>query len=208
VFAFFGAPLDLPDHAFRSCLSAITMRRLEQELNLKYQAEGLSPTPVLTRIGINTGDMVVGNMGTQNKMNYTIMGNAVNLAARLEGVNKQYGTWILATEDTVKEAGDQIVSRYLDQVRVVGISTPVRIYEILETAEGASPEMLKTVELFNRGKDLFDRREWAAAAAAFEAVLNHAAGDGPAEIYRQRCEEYRNTPPPADWDGVFNLSSK
>ncbi|MDR0300743.1 MAG: adenylate/guanylate cyclase domain-containing protein, partial [Treponema sp.] len=108
IIAFFGAPLELKDHALHACLSAIAMRKLETELNKTIMEQKLSPMPLLTRIGINTGDMVAGNMGTANKMNYTIMGNAVNLAARLEGVNKQYGTWILASEDTVRETGGKL----------------------------------------------------------------------------------------------------
>jgi adenylate cyclase len=147
-------------------------------------------------------------MGTQQKMDYTIMGNAVNLAARLEGVNKQYGTWILASEDTIKEAGETILSRRLDRVRVVGIDTPVRLCEVLETVDRAAPEQLKKVEIFHEGLDIFERRDWTSAAALFESVLNIVPDDGPAELYRKRCEEYRKTPPAADWDGVYNMSQK
>ncbi|MDR1251827.1 MAG: adenylate/guanylate cyclase domain-containing protein, partial [Treponema sp.] len=113
IIAFFGAPLDLPDHPLRACVSAITMKRIERDINQAILTEKMSPKPLLTRIGVNTGYMVAGNMGTENKMNYTIMGNAVNLASRLEGVNKQYGTWILASEDTVKETGDHLLYRRL-----------------------------------------------------------------------------------------------
>jgi adenylate cyclase len=137
IIAFFGAPLELKDHALRACISAINMKKAEDELNQFVVKNNMSPMPLLTRIGINTGDMVAGNMGTENKMNYTIMGNAVNLAARLEGVNKQYGTWILASEDTVREAGDSLLTRKLDRVRVVGINEPVRLHEILDIVENA-----------------------------------------------------------------------
>jgi adenylate cyclase len=208
IIAFFGAPLDLPDHALRSCASSIIMKRAEQELNLKYAANGLSPLPLLTRIGINTGSMVVGNMGTQQKMDYTIMGNAVNLAARLEGVNKQYGTWILASEDTIKEAGETIVSRRLDRVRVVGIDKPVRLCEVLETTDRAAPELLKMTKIFHEGLDIFENRDWTSAAALFESALNINPDDGPSELYRKRCAEYRAKPPEGDWDGVYNLSQK
>ncbi|MDR1106869.1 MAG: adenylate/guanylate cyclase domain-containing protein [Treponema sp.] len=208
IIAFFGAPLELEDHARRACMSAIAMKRVERELNARYRENGSSPGPLLTRIGINTGSMVVGNMGTRQKMDYTIMGNAVNIAARLEGVNKQYGTWILASEDTVKEAGGGIVSRRLDRVEVVGITAPVRLYEILETAENAPPEMLAQVELFHRALDLFEGREWSAAENAFEEAANLAPGDAPSELYRRRCREYRENPPPDGWDGIARLSQK
>jgi adenylate cyclase len=208
IIAFFGAPLELPDHALRACISAIAMKRIERELNARNEKNGLSPGPLLTRIGINTGSMVVGNMGTQQKMDYTIMGNAVNLAARLEGVNKQYGTWVLASEDTVNETGGKIISRRLDRVEVVGIATPVRLYEILELSENAPPELLTKVELFHHALDLFESREWAAAETVFGEVLNLAPDDAPAELYHTRCSEYRKTQPGDDWDGGVRLSRK
>jgi adenylate cyclase len=208
IIAFFGAPLDVADHALRVCASAIIMKRMEGELNKKYAETGLSPAPLYTRIGINTGPMVVGNMGTQQKMDYTIMGNAVNLAARLEGVNKQYGSWILASEDTVKETGNNILSRRLDRVRVVGIYEPVRLYEVLEIAAEAPKRMLDMVALFHTALDIFENRDWSAAEAAFEAVLNHTPEDGPARMYLERCRLYRNSPPEKEWDGVVTLDQK
>jgi adenylate cyclase len=207
IIAFFGAPLDLEDHALRACVSALLMKRLEGELNKAYAEKDWSPSPLYTRIGINTGDMVVGNMGTQKKMDYTIMGNAVNLASRLEGVNKQYGTWILSSEDTVNGTAGKIVSRRLDRIRVVGLNEPVRIHEILALAEEASPHMLRMIELFHQALDIFENRDWAAAETAFEAVLNHDPGDRPAKIYLKRCGQYRNKPP-EQWDGVYNLDQK
>jgi hypothetical protein len=152
--------------------------------------------------------MVVGNMGTQQKMDYTIMGNAVNLAARLEGVNKQYGTWILASEDTVNESGGKILSRRLDRVRVVGIDKPVRLHEVLELTEAASPELIKKVELFHHALGIYESRDWTAAQTAFEAVLNIASDDGPSQLYLKRCEEHRKTTPKGDWDGIVNINQK
>jgi class 3 adenylate cyclase len=207
IIAFFGAPLELEDHALRACASALVMKQLEEGLNKTYLEKGLSPLPLYTRIGINTGDMVVGNMGTQKKMDYTIMGNAVNLASRLEGVNKQYGTWILASEDTIKETAGKIISRRLDRVRVVGINEPVRLHEVLAFAGEAPPQTLRTVELFHHALDLFENRDWAAAETAFKEVLNHAPADSPAKLYLERCGEYRNMSP-EQWDGIFNLTRK
>ena len=132
IIAFFGAPVAFDNHAFRSCLAAVRMKKMERILNEHFLAEKLSPTALHTRIGINTGEMVVGNMGTARKMDYTIMGNSVNLASRLEGVNKQYGTWILVSEATRTEAGDSFLFRQLDKVRVVGISNPVRLFELID----------------------------------------------------------------------------
>jgi adenylate cyclase len=208
IIAFFGAPLEMPDHALRACTSAIIMKRIERELNAKFAETNLSPMPLLTRIGINTGDMVVGNMGTQQKMDYTIMGNAVNLSARLEGVNKQYNTWILASEDTVKGCGGKIISRRLDRVRVMGIHEPVRLYEILDLAGDASPALIEKVGLFDRAITFFENREWSAAETAFETVLKASPDDGPAKIFIERCRLYQTEAPEQDWDGVFSMDRK
>jgi adenylate cyclase len=208
IIAFFGAPLETPDHALRACTSAIIMKRIERELNAGFAETNFSPMPLLTRIGINTGDMVVGNMGTQKKMDYTIMGNAVNLSARLEGVNKQYNTWILASEDTVKGCEGKIICRRLDRVRVMGIHEPVRLYEIMDLAGDASPALIEKVELFNHAITLFENREWPAAEAAFEMVLKAGPDDGPAKIFMERCKLYQTRAPDQDWDGVFNLDRK
>jgi len=208
IIAFFGAPLDLSDHALRACVSAITMKRIEAELNKTVMDINMSPSPLLTRIGINTGSMVAGNMGTQNKMNYTIMGNAVNLAARLEWVNKQYGTWILASEDTIRETGDYLLTRKLDRVRVVGIHEPVRLYELIDIAEKAGEQQRKTVKVFHNALDCFEKREWKVAMEGFNEVLAIREDDPPSKKYLERCENFIKKPPVDTWDGVYNLTEK
>jgi len=208
IIAFFGAPLDLADHAMRACVSAIKMKKAEEELNKVIMEQKLSPSPLLTRIGINTGNMVAGNMGTANKMNYTIMGNAVNLAARLEGVNKQYGTWILASEDTIKETGQQLLSRKLDRVRVVGINEPVRLHELIELYELAESSQKKLVSTFHDALDHFEKRDWKSAAGGFKEALSIKNDDHPSRMYLERCEQFVVKPPDDKWDGVYNLTSK
>ena len=208
IIAFFGAPLELPDHAARACAAAVVMKRLEADVNKYVIENGISPSPLLTRIGINSGDMVVGNMGTQKKMNYTIISNAVNLAARLEGVNKQYGTWILAAEDTVRETADQFLTRRLDRIRVVGIKEPVQIYEVLETTEHAPDALRQRVELFHKALKLFEVRHWSDAGKGFYQLMKQFPDDGPAGLYLNRCREYIKNEPAEDWDGVFNILEK
>jgi adenylate cyclase len=208
IIAFFGAPLDLEDHALRACISAITMKKIEGELNKTIMEQNLSPYPIFTRIGINTGDMVAGNMGTENKMNYTIMGNAVNLASRLEGVNKQYGTAILVSEATVREAGDQLFTRKLDRVRVVGINEPVRLYELVDTAEHAAPDQKELVAIFHEALDHFEKRDWTQASDGFKKALSLKADDNPSKMYYERSAEFGKKPPANAWDGVYNLTSK
>jgi class 3 adenylate cyclase len=207
IIAFFGAPLKQDDHALRSCRSAVLMKRAEAELNKLIMEQNLSPTPLFTRIGINSGDMVAGNMGTDKKMNYTIMGDAVNLAARLEGVNKQYNTWILASDNTIWETGDRFLVRRLDRVRVVGKSEPVQLYNVLDILEDASAEQKNLVTLFHQALDYFEQRDWKKASEGFREVLSMEE-DGPASLYLKRCEQYRANVPEDGWDGVFNLTEK
>jgi len=208
IIAFFGAPLELPDHAIRACATAVVMKRLESDVNKYVMENGISPSPLLTRIGINSGDMVVGNMGTQKKMNYTIISNAVNLAARLEGVNKQYGTWILATENTVKETEGKFLTRRLDRIRVVGINEPVQIYEIVETMEQAPDALREKIELFHKSLDFFEGRRWNDAGKGFLQILSKFPDDGPSSLYLKRCKQFINHQPLPDWDGVFNITEK
>jgi adenylate cyclase len=208
IIAFFGAPQEMPDHALRACVSAIAMKKLESALNKKYEENRWSPSPLLSRVGINSGDMVVGNMGTQKKMDYTIMGNEVNLAARLEGVNKQYGTWILASDSTVRGTGGKILSRPLDRVRVVGIQEPVRLHEIMDLAEAASPETAALAAQFAEALELFEKRDFAGAERSFAAALQLAPGDRPSQLYRDRCAALLKDPPADSWDGVYNLTEK
>jgi len=208
IISFFGAPLDLPDHALRACVSAICMKRIEKEANKYITEKMLSPLPLHTRIGINTGEMVVGNMGTQKKMNYTIISNAVNLAARLEGVNKQYGTWILASENTVKETEGRLLSRRLDRITVIGIEEPVRIYEILETNADAAPALHELAGLFQTALNIFEKRDWKSAESAFAQVLKVFPNDVPTLLYLNRCHKYRQYPPKDDWNGIFDVVEK
>jgi adenylate cyclase len=208
IIAFFGAPLELEDHAYRACLSAVQMKRIEHDLNRRFVEQGLSPSPLQTRVGINTGEMVVGNMGTLQKMDYTIMGNAVNLAARLEGVNKQYGTWILTSEHTSKAAGDQFTVRQLDRVRVVGIKQPVRLFELIEEKDRTSPATREALDTFHAALENFEAREWEQSEKLFRAVQRFMPDDGPSGFFLERIKKFKKTPPAENWDGVFNLTLK
>jgi len=208
IVSFFGAPLDLEDHALRACTAGIIMKRLEGEINKYVLEKGISPMPLLTRIGINTGEMVVGNMGTQKKMNYTIISNAVNLASRLEGVNKLYGTWVLATDSTIQETDDRFLTRRLDRIRVVGINEVVHINEVLELKSDASDTMFELVYRFQKALELFEKRNWKEAENAFIQALKLAPKDGPSRLYIRRCRQYLEYPPKAEWDGIFDLSEK
>jgi class 3 adenylate cyclase len=208
IVSFFGAPLELEDHAIRACTAGIIMRRMETDINKYIMEKGISPSPLLTRIGLNTGEMVVGNMGTQKKMNYTIISNAVNLASRLEGVNKQYGTWILASDSTIKETKGKLLTRRLDRVKVVGINEATLIHEILELKSDATDALFELVYLFHKALDIYENRRWKDAENAFEQVLKLYPNDGPSKLFAERCRQYHEYPPAVDWDGSVNITEK
>jgi adenylate cyclase len=155
--------------------------------------------------------MVVGNMGTPNKMDYTIMGNAVNLAARLEGVNKQYNTGgILISEYTREKIGDEFLVRGLSRVRVVGVTTPLRLYELLDIRDQAPPELTEMTAVWDRGFTAYENREFAQALKHFKTIYEKNNLDLAAKLYRDRCEKYLSVPPAEEhWDnGVDNLTEK
>jgi adenylate cyclase len=209
IVAFFGAPLYREDHAVLACRSAIRMKQAEKELNKRLREERRSPSPLFTRIGINTGNMVVGNMGAANKMDYTIMGNTVNLAARLEGVNKQYRTGgILISEYTKNSIGEEFLCRTLDRVRVVGIKTPVRLYELLGLREETAAGQLEAAAAWEEAIAFYEWRDFKKAGRIFDMLAKGYAEDKTAELYRGRCLGFLKTPPPDDWDGVNNLTAK
>lgn len=207
IVSFFGAPVSLENHAASAISSAIEMKKQEDILNEYLLEEGLLSDPIKTRIGINTGSMVVGNMGTESKMNYTIMGNDVNLASRLEGTNKIYGTWIIASESTVKEAGPGFVVRRLDKVRVMGISTPVQLYEVIGYDTEIPSEKRKLIDTFHNGLDLYLSGNYREAELIFSKLYKDC-GDMPSKTYMERCAGFMKNPPPAGWDGVYNMTSK
>ena len=225
IIAFFGAPIWTDQHAVLACRSAIQMKKREAALREQIMSpEGAfcvplsnlieakvirNERPLYTRLGINTGDMVVGNMGTPNKMDYTIMGNAVNLAARLEGVNKQYNTHgILISEYTREKTGEHFVLRGLDRVRVVGINTPLRLYELFDEKEKASAALLGACATWEEALRAFEERKWKEAADLFGKLRAAKPDDDVAGLYLERCAKYQAAPPPADWDGVYNLTEK
>lgn len=216
IVAFFGAPISMEDHAFQACRTAIRMKQAEAELNIKFIESGESPMELFTRIGINSGKMVVGNMGTETKMNYTIMGNDVNLAARLEGVNKVYGTWILLSEATWKEVEEQaktdptkkLLARRLDRVRVVGIDTPVQLYNLLDIYNEASGTSINMVNEFHIALDTYLEKDFEKARILFDNLKEKYPNDGAIHVFLNRCEVYCKEGVPPQWDGVVNLTSK
>jgi adenylate cyclase len=206
VMALWGAPFDEPDHATRACEAALSMLARLAELQKEWRAQG---RPVMDiGVGINTGVASVGNMGSSLRYGYTAMGDSVNLASRLEGLNKEYGTRIIISDSTYKVLrSDRVLVRELDMIRVKGKLLPVTIYEVLD-AEALGGKGKELVELFARGQQAYKLRDWRAAGQAFEQVLDRWPDDGPARIFLRRCEEYLAEEPEADWDGVYVMKHK
>lgn len=201
--AFFGAPVPQEDHAARACRAALAMRAELAALNERWRAEGKPAVGI--GIGLNSGEMTVGNMGSEQVFDYTVIGDAVNLGSRVEGLNKVYGTEVLVTGDTRKAAGDGFLFRELDRVRVKGKTEAVVLHELM-AAEPVPPEVRETAERFTAALAAYRERRFEEAEAAFAELA--AAGDGPAKLYVERCARYRQQPPPDGWDGVETFTSK
>ncbi|MBF0239140.1 MAG: adenylate/guanylate cyclase domain-containing protein [SAR324 cluster bacterium] len=206
IIAFFGAPLPFEDHATRAALVTLEMESRVAELRPKWKEEW--GVHIAQRIGLNTGRMVVGNMGSKNRFDYTVMGNSVNLAARLEGTNKVYKTTLMMSEMTYEKCRDTIVGRELDLIRVIGINQPVRIYEIICRVGDLTTQQEQGFKLFAEGLECYRQRQWEQGIAKFEEVLKILPQDGPSGVFIERCQNFMRTPPPADWDKVYTATSK
>jgi len=207
IMAFWGAPLPQADHALLACRAALEMRDALAPLNERWRNEGKPRLNI--RIGINTGTMVVGNMGAAGKFAYTVIGDSVNLASRLEGANKEYRTCIMASERTYELVSASVRGRKLDRIAVKGRSVPVTIYEILQARSAPLPPVLEKVfAKYEEGLQLYFGRDFAAARGAFSEALALHPDDTPSGIFLVRAQTLAAAPPPADWDGVFVMKSK
>lgn len=222
--AFYGAPVGVENHAYKACKSAIKMQKSLKELcDIWRERDDELPDELLNmqiRIGINTGVMVVGNMGSSRRFNYTIMGDNVNIAARCESACRKYGTGIMVTEWTKEsaEAGMEpdLLFRFLDNIRVRGRVEPVRTYELIGFKDELSEEVLKAVDEFNRATEFFLNQEWDQAENIFsktEKVEAKILGyetfeESPSSLYLRRCKLLRKNPPSNGWDGVFEQSAE
>ena len=203
IVAVFGAPLEDADHAHSGVAAALACRDRLAEMPSVFSDR---PDLILrARIGLNSGDMLVGNMGSRRRFNYTVMGDAVNLAARLEGANKVFGSRILVSETTARACGDSIAMRELDLIRVIGREAPIAVYEPLCLAVEADAGVNETISAFATALALYRGRDFAAAATALEAL---GPGDSSATRLASRARSLVSSPPPADWQGINELSEK
>ena len=218
IVAFFGAPIHQDDHAYRACLVSLRMQQELAKLREKWASEDdkwpdLVPQ-MRMRIGINAGDLVTGNMGTTNRMNYTMMGDVVNTAARLEASAKQYGIYVQTTIPTLELAGkDKFEWRYIDKVKVMGKQEAVEAVEIM-ALKGQLPDgQLKMKSIYDEGMELYRQQEWDAGIAKFKASeaqeeVFPKRPTNPSQVYIERCEYFKANPPGPDWDGSWTLTVK
>lgn len=210
VMAFWNAPRALDDHADRALRAAVLMQRRMHDLNAKWRAADSAAESLTVRIGINTGTVVVGNVGGKERFDYSAIGDAVNLAARLEPANKSYDTLTMASEHTMAEV-DRSAFRYreLDLIAVKGKEDPVTVYEILEMAGVEFSEAREeALRHYDAGLVAYKNRDWTLAAGYFAAALEADPDDGPSAVYLARAREWEADPPPVDWDFVVRRTSK
>jgi len=207
VMAFWGAPYEEPGHESRACECALDMMKRVGELQKQWEAEGKPRLDI--GIGLNTGVASVGRMGSAQRRAYTAFGDAVNLSSRLEGLNKDYGTHILANESTYEYAKDSgFIFRELDLIRVKGKLQPVTIYELIGRNGDASPQTNELLSRFAAARVLYRARDWEKAQQSFQSILETWPTDGPSRTYWKRCQEYLFDEPPLNWDGVFTMDHK
>jgi class 3 adenylate cyclase len=206
IFAYWNAPLLQLNHAGLCCAAALEAREASKRLAARWLAEGKHPWH--TRFGLHAGETVFGNVGAPDRMDFTVIGSSVNLASRIEGLNKYYGTEILVSERMRALAGDGFVFRSIDRVMPKGALRDFEIFELLGTRESTNADVLERVARWEAAYALYKTRKWADAAAAFETYAQAYPGDKVAGLYAARCREFTVNPPSPDWDGVQRFDAK
>ena len=206
VMAFWNAPLRDEKHAYHACLTAIEMSKRMREINIRYRKE--MDIDLQMRIGVNTGEAVVGNIGAKARFDYTVIGDNVNLASRLEGVNKTYGTYTIISEKTYKRVKDKFEVRELDDIKVKGKQEPIKIFHLVDKKGALEVQGQTIINLFKKGRDLYLRQEWEKAKEVFQEILEIDAEDGPSKTYIERCDYFMKRSPGEGWDGVFEMKTK
>jgi adenylate cyclase len=205
IMAFWGSPFPQEDHAYRSCCCALEMIAELEKLNARWAEQGRRQIAI--GIGLNSGPVNVGNMGSEKRLAWTVMGDNVNLASRLEGMTKQYRSRIIISESTYNQVAHQFIAREVDRIRVKGKTQPVVIYQLLAPISERDAYASLLVQ-FNAALDVYRSRDWREAAGKFGELLAIYPDDGPTQVLLQRCIEFLEEPPDADWDGVYVMKSK
>jgi adenylate cyclase len=205
IMAFWGSPYPQQDHALCACRCALEMISALEKLNLKWVEQGCRPIAI--GIGLNTGPVNVGNMGSDKRLAWTVMGDNVNLASRLEGMTKQYRSRIIISESTFSDVAHEFVAREVDRIRVKGKKQPVVIYELLAPIS-EQPAYASLLRQYNAALNVYRDQNWLEAAEKFGELLAEYPDDGPTQVLLQRCLEFMEEAPAPDWDGVYVMKSK
>ncbi|MDR1626838.1 MAG: adenylate/guanylate cyclase domain-containing protein [Spirochaetia bacterium] len=206
VMAFWGAPVFSSQHAASACRSAVQIQKTLRSVFRKWENEGKSP--FYTRMGIHTGEVIVGNMGYAERLNYTVIGDHVNVASRLEGINKIYGTKIIASQNTWKQCHEQFEFRMLDKISVAGRIGGFTIYELYSEKDDIEKTIRKLFRYYEEGLKFYFEQKWDQAAQYFRTVIKYRPQDTPSKLMHERCVGYKKNPPGRDWNGVYVLSTK
>jgi adenylate cyclase len=206
IMAFWGAPAPMLDHAARACETALRSQRKLAGLRAAPDVAGLAN--IHARIGIATGDVLVGNVGSHDRFNYTVMGDTVNLASRLEGLNKLYGTRILIGDLAYQSARERLVARPVGIVQVKGKRQCVPVWEPLCLASEDDQVARQLSRLFEDGLEAYVARDFRGAAEQYKAALRLSPEDNPAAVLLERCREFLSAPPPEPWNGVYVATEK
>ncbi|MEW5797897.1 MAG: CHASE2 domain-containing protein [Bacteroidota bacterium] len=207
VMAVWGAPIELENSALNACRAALQMQSAVHSMDAKWKNEG--KPELIVRMGINTDYMVVGNVGGSKRFDYTVIGDAVNLGSRMEGANKMYNTRIMISERTQELVKDDMLCRELDLLVVKGKTKPIRVFELVAEKKGFVDEKkFQLIETYHKGLELYRQRQFKEALQAFYDALQIDENDGPSQLYFIRTDKYIKSPPPADWNGVFELKTK
>jgi adenylate cyclase len=206
IMAFFGAPETMDDHAVKAAETALDMVQRLEALKAEKPVKGIEHLRV--GIGINTGQVTVGNLGSQRFVDYTVIGDTVNLGSRLEGLNKNYGTSIIVSQSTAFRLDKRFVLRELDLVRVKGKEDAVGIFELVGFREGLDPEVLQRVAHFESALCKYRDQAWRDAEASFRELLKNCPEDGPVKLYLDRTCAMMECPPSSDWECVTVFKTK
>jgi adenylate cyclase len=212
VMAFWVSPFSAgDDHASDACLAALAQQEAVVQLRAQLpEITGIrrDPPELAIRMGIATGEAVVGTIGSDSSRSYTVIGDTVNLASRLESINKLYGTSLILSEETYRMAQHVIEARELDLITVAGKAEPVRIYEAMGRVDEIAPEQIQLREMYANGLAAYRRQDWDEAQRYFESCQLGDTDDGPSRLFIERISLLRSSPPPADWDGVWHFKEK
>jgi adenylate cyclase len=206
VMAFWGAPVEVDEHVYHACMAAVTAQDRLGSLFRQWESKG--KTRFATRIGIHTAEVVAGNMGYEERLNYTVIGDGVNLASRLEGLNKFYGTSTLVSHTTQELVRDRFEFRRVDRVAVKGKTEGVDVFELLALKGDIPVNLRKLMDVYENGLAVYFERDWKFALQHFNTVLKYRPGDGPSQVLAARCRRFMVQSPPETWNLIWECHAK